>query len=83
MTGGASNVFTRKAVANEMSNRVRKSNICGIQSFGLMPVNSILIPGVRICPQACILDRTTMKNYKNQGKTKLCSSRQSIKAKQN
>ena len=44
--------------------------ICGNQSLGLMLVNSILILCVRVCPQDCIRDGTTMKKHKNsrQGK---------------
>ena len=45
-------------------------NICVNQSLGLMLVNPILILFVRICPQVCIRDGTTIKKHKNsrQGK---------------
>ena len=38
---------------------------CVKHLLALMPVNSILTPCVRICPQDCIRDRATMKLYKN------------------
>ena len=67
MTGCPSIVFTRKAVANETFIRNSKS-LC--KSIVGMLVNSILILCVRICPQVCIRDGTTMKKHKKsrQGK---------------
>ena len=72
MTGGPSIVFTRKAVANETF--IRKSNtlcksIVGIDASQLY--NSILILCVRICPQDCIRDGTTMKKHKKSRQDKI------------
>ena len=62
MTGGPSIVFTRKAVANETF--FRKSNKLCKSIVGIDAIQLYLYSTVRICPRACIRDRTTMKKHK-------------------
>ena len=69
MTGGPSIILTRKAVANETFIR-KSSNLCksivDIDASQLYPYSS-----VRICPQACIRDGTTMKKHKKSSQGKI------------
>ena len=43
------------------------------QPLGLMPVNSILVLCVRICPQDCVQNGATMKKHKVQRNSKVSS----------
>ena len=74
MTGGPLIVFTRKTVANEtfIQNQTTFAN----QLLGLMPVNSVFIPFVRISLHGCIRDGSRVKNYKTsrQGKIEFAST---------
>ena len=69
MTGGPSIVFTRKVLENETF--IRKSDNLFISIIVIDAIHYNLILGVRIFPQACIQDRTTMKKHEK------------VKAKQN
>ena len=69
MTGGPSIIFTRKAVANEPLFDNQKT--CVNQLLVWILFNTFLILCVRICPQVCIRDRTTMKKYKNSSQGKI------------